>query len=75
MIQIKVSNTFNNHNLQQLLLKNDTTINETILNYGTQLYNNQINILKNQDINQSIDQQIQINTIKFNQNIQITFDQ
>jgi len=64
MIQIKVSDTFNNHNLQQLLLKNDITINETILNYGTHLYNNQINIIKNH----SIDHELQINTLKYQEN-------
>jgi hypothetical protein len=47
MINILVSDNYNNEKLNNLLLKNDVLINETILNYGILLYENQYNILQN----------------------------
>lgn len=38
MINIPVSNNFNNQILNDILLKNDTKINENILNLGTNMY-------------------------------------
>jgi hypothetical protein len=60
MINILVSDNYNNEKLNNLLLKNDVLINETILNYGILLYENQYDILQN--INN--ESNIEITTIK-----------
>ena len=60
MINILVSDNYNNEKLNNLLLKNDVLINETILNYGILLYENQYDILQN--INNKSN--IEITTIK-----------
>lgn len=54
MIQIKVSNEFKNDKLLLILQQNNTSINETILNYGFNLYENQAYIIKNYSIDNEL---------------------
>jgi len=54
MIKIKVSKEFKNDKLSNILQKDDVSINETILNYGINLYENQSNIIKNYSIDNEI---------------------
>jgi len=50
-IKIPVSKGFKNDKLSSLLQKEDISINETILNYGSDMYLQQGNILKTVSIN------------------------
>lgn len=54
MIKIKVSKEFKNDKLSNILQKDDVSINETILNYGINLYENQSNIIKNYSIDNEL---------------------
>jgi len=54
MLKIKVSKDFKNEKLFYLLQKDDISINETILNYGCNLYENQSNIIKNYSIDNEL---------------------
>ena len=54
MLTIVISNNYNNEKLNLLLSQKDTTINETILNYGVILYENQKNIIKDLTIDNDI---------------------
>jgi hypothetical protein len=58
MIQLKfsVSKQFKNERLFNLLQKDDISINETILNYGVNLYENQGNIIKSLSIDNETEQ-------------------
>ena len=54
MIKITVSENYKNDKLNQILSKKDCLINQTILDYGLLLYENQGNILKNITIDNDI---------------------
>ena len=54
MIKITVSENYKNDKLNQILSKKDYLINQTILDYGLLLYENQGNILKNITIDNDI---------------------
>jgi hypothetical protein len=65
---ISVSNEFFNENLNSLLLKDDFSINETILNFGTDMYLHQGDILKYISIDnetQSLKNQIKELNLKY----------
>lgn len=72
IIKIEVSDIFKNDKLNNYLLKKDLLINESILNYGIILYENQSDVLKNISINNEINKNIdevnnlnqQINNLK-----------
>jgi len=54
MIKILVSENYNNDKLNNILLLNDTKINEMILDYGVNLYESQKNILEDEILNNQI---------------------
>lgn len=72
IIKIEVTDIFKNDKLNNYLLKKDLLINESILNYGIILYENQSDVLKNISINNEINKNIdevnnlnqQINNLK-----------
>jgi hypothetical protein len=54
MISIKVSKKYKNDKLNDLLQKDDININQTILDYGVSLYNNQSDIVKHYSIDNEV---------------------
>jgi hypothetical protein len=54
MISIKVSKKYKNDKLNDLLQKDDININQTMLDYGVSLYNNQSDIVKHYSIDNEV---------------------
>lgn len=73
MISISVSDIFYNKHLNDLLLKNDTKINESILNFGTSMYLKENDIInQNNDTRSKLYYEEKINEIEKKYNDIIT---